>query len=133
MAALFMTSGDIADAAALQTALANSTVDLYSNNVSPSKNNTVVDFTIATFAGYTQQTIVAVPAPIFDQVNGGISLVLPANLFAFVGPGIGQSVYGWILRTMGGVLIAAGNFDSPVQMIQNGDAIPLQLLLNFVP
>ena len=133
MSALFMTSGDLVDAAALQAALALSTLDLYVNNVNPGKNNVVGDFTLATFPGYLQQTITTVPAPIIDQMNGGISLVLPSNLFVYTSPGAGQVVYGWILRTAGGVLVSAGSFANPVNMLVNGDAIPLQVLLNFVP
>lgn len=133
MNGLFMTSGDIVNAAAVQAALALSTLDLYSNNVNPGKNNVVGDFTIATFPGYVQQAIATVPAPIIDQVNGGISLVLPSNLFVYVAPGAGETIYGWILRNAGGVLVAAGAFQNPVTMNANGDAIPMQVLLNFAP
>ena len=137
MASLFTALGDLADAAAVQAALAASTLDLFQNNVNVSKNSQVVDFTIATFSGYVQQAVATVSAPFLDQVNGGVSIVVPSNIFVFTPPGMGSPVtnqiYGWILRDSTGILWAAGNFQTVVQMVQAGDALPMQVLLNFVP
>ena len=133
---LFMTSGDIADASALQAALAVSTLDLFQNNVTPTKNSVVGDFVVATYDGYVQQAIATVPPPIIDSINGGISLVIPSNLFVYgpVGsPPVTNQIYGFIIRTAAGKLLAAGTFANPISMAALMDAIPLQVLLNFAP
>jgi hypothetical protein len=127
------TSGNQAAAAALQAALALSTIDLGQTSVAIGKNTQASDFTVATYSGYTQQVVTTVPPPIIDPVNGGISLILPSSLFASSGPSVANTIFNWYLRTAGGVLIAAGAFPNPISMSVLGDAIPLSVVLNFPP
>jgi hypothetical protein len=61
-----------------------------------------------------------------------VSLILPSNVFAAASPyTVGNTIYGWYLRTAAGLLIAAGNFPAPINVGGLGQAVPLTVTLNF--
>lgn len=116
----------------LQTMLAGSKVKLFQNNVVVSITTVKADLTLATFTGYTDQTVTATGDPYIDPVNGGISITLPSHQFTTGDPTtIGNTIYGWWLELSGGDIILAGNFDTPINMTEPFQAIPLMLTLNF--
>jgi hypothetical protein len=132
MAGLVPTSGDFANAAAIATMLAECTIDLFQNNISVVKTTPAASLEVATFTGYAQQAVATVGPPIVDPVLGGVSLILPSNVFAAASPyTVGNTIYGWYLRTAAGLLIAAGNFPAPINVGGLGQAVPLTVTLNF--
>lgn len=132
MTGIITSSGDFANGSALATFLALCTIDLYQNNITPSKGMLVTDLDVATFTGYTQQVVTAPAPPIIDTVNGGQSIIMPSHVFAAASPyTVGNTVYGWYLRTAGGVLVAAGKFATPISVGAAGQAVPLQVTLNI--
>jgi hypothetical protein len=126
------TSGDFANATAIATALAACTIDLFQNNISVVKSTPVGSLEVATFTGYTQQTVATPGPPVIDPVLGGVSIIMPSKVFAAASPyTVGNTIYGWYLRDATGALIAAGNFPTPINVGGLGQAVPLTVTLNF--
>lgn len=115
----------------IRTQLAMSTLQLFQNNVIPSPGMVIGDLTEATFTGYSAATITAFLATYLDPL-GGASIQAPTQQFQTASPfTVGNTIYGWYLLTAGGVLVLAGTFAAPIAMAGNGDAIPLDVKLNF--
>jgi len=93
------------------------------------------DFEECDFSGYEDFVITAFGAPYLDPA-GGSTIATPSNQFNFVTPTlpdlpVTNVVLGWYITTGAASLYVAGTFAAPVAMAQNGDALPLQVLLNF--
>jgi hypothetical protein len=116
----------------LQTLLAGSKVKLFSSNTVIVSATVKADLTEATFTGYTAQTVTAAGDPVIDPINGGISITLPSHQFTTDDPTtVGNTIYGFWLETAAGDLIMAGNFDSPINMTEPFQGIPLMVTLNL--
>jgi hypothetical protein len=109
-----------------------STIDLFANNVLITSSTIASALTAPTFTGYAQQILTTTPAPVNDLTLGGFSIYLPSNVFACTtAPTAPQVMYGFMLKDAGGNLIAAANFQTPIQIAAIADSVPLQVTLNF--
>lgn len=117
--------------AALKTAMLNlSVMKLFTNDITPSVNSLVADFTEATFTGYAPVTLTAFSAPYLtddDQgaANSPLATFAPASPFT-----VGEIVHGWFVVDATGDLVMAGRFDAPQNMNASGQL--LQVLVRFV-
>lgn len=116
-------------------ALAASVLRLYTALTGPLGSSTVLaSFTEATFSGYVAKTIANFLPPYIDPL-GGASIQTGTQQFNWETPGVGapvvETVLGFYLEDSTGVLIIAGTFDGPVAMAAVGDAIPMNLTLNY--
>lgn len=92
----------------------------------------ITDFTDADFSGYAPAVVANLLAPYLDPV-GGVSAQTGTQQFTFDGADVTptiNTIYGWYMAN-GGDLIACGTFDAPVSMARDGDAIPLNAVLNM--
>lgn len=116
----------------LHTYLALSTMDLFMNPVSINPNTVDTDLDVAVFTGYAQQVYTTTPVPVNDLTSGGFSIYLPSNVFkCTTAPGAPVTIYGCYLRDAAGGLIAAANFQTPINIAAVDDSVPLQVTLNF--
>lgn len=128
----FTSSGYLTIGQEIATYLAACDVHLFINNVTVTPNLILGDLTEATFTGYALQNIAAPAAPVNDPTYGGFSTFLPSNVFTCTAaPGTPQTVYGWYLLDAAGALIAAGNLPTPIVINDAGDAVPVQVTLNY--
>jgi hypothetical protein len=97
---------------------------LFSNNMTPTANNVLADFTECVYSGYAPATIVWSGA--FYDINGIAVSSGGESLFAQVGA-TGDFCYGAFLTDSAGThLLWAGNLDSPpFTFVSTGDTLPL--------
>lgn len=116
----------------VKTALAASKLKLFKAIAAPLSVSTVLaDFTEADYDGYAEITIAAFHNPYIDPA-GGASIQSGTQQFDFVSvPLTTNIVLGWYLKNAAGALVVAGTFDAPIAMAQPGDAIPLNVALNY--
>jgi hypothetical protein len=127
-------SGGLWTAGLIQTALALSKLRLCTTGLNVSPNTTLAECVAleATFSGYTAggYSLTTWNAPVFDPA-GGASIqslqVQPAQSATTVTNILGS----WFLVDATGVLIAVGNFDSPIPMAVVGDGFPITVKLWF--
>lgn len=131
---LYPNGGALWLAAKARTALATSVLKLYTALANPLTPSTVVaDFTEADFSGYAAATITNFLLPYIDPA-GGATIQSGTIQFGYVAPmsgPIGNTVLGFYLVDSTGALIVAGSFDAGVTMNANGDAIPINVALNY--
>jgi hypothetical protein len=112
--------------AIFKTALATTVMRLYKNNIVAGPGSVFADFTEADFTGYTADTIVAWLAPSIDPISGRFEIMTPGfSQFLQSGTTIINTVYGWYLEDGSSHLLAAGTFDTPIQMDTTGKQIAL--------
>ena len=117
---------------AVQTALAESTVDLVAASFVPAPSLEIADVTIATFTGYAQVVNATVPAPFLDLVNGGWSIAVPAT-FTCTGSAIMNVIYGYVLQTAVPTIWQSGLLPIPLNVTTAGQGIPITILVNEQP
>lgn len=134
MALLYPNVGAMAIANVQRTALAGSKLKLYKAISQPLAPGTVLaNLTEADFSGYAEKTITNFLAAYIDPA-GGASIQSGTQQFQFVAPvgdPVVNTVLGFFLTTAAGVLVLVGSFDGSVPMTADGDAIPLNVVLNF--
>lgn len=124
------TSAEAAYLAALQagifkTALATTEFRLYQNDITPGAGSVFADFTEADFTGYASAVMAAWITPIIDPISGRSKIYPGPVLFLQSGTAIVNTVYGWYLEDGSSNLLAAGRFDTPVEMDTTGKEIVL--------
>lgn len=119
-------------AANIRTFLAASKLKLYKAIASPLSVSTVLaDLTEADFDGYIEITLTTWNLPYIDPAGGG-TIQCGTKQFQFVASaGDTNNVLGFYVVDATGDLITVGNFPTPIPMTMNGDAIPLNVSLNF--
>lgn len=121
-------------AATVRTSLAGSKLCLYQAIANPLSVSTVLaDFTEADYSGYAQKTITNFLAAYLDP-TGGASIQSGTQQFQFVTPvgdPVTNTILGFYLLDSDGDLILAGSFENSVAMAADGDAIPMNVVLNF--
>lgn len=127
---LYPNVGALAVVGTLRTALEDCTVDLYQNDYTPSPGTVIGDLTVADFSGYGQKTVADLLAAYIDPA-GGASAQIATQQWDHSGGGVSNTVYGFYVRTAGGVLILAGRFAEPIPMAAIGDSIPLDIKFRF--
>ncbi len=131
---LYPNVGAMLLAGIVQEAVAGAFIKLYSAIAQPLSPSTVkTDFTEADFSGYEAAEITAWFAPYIDPA-GGATIQSGTFQFAYVAPmadPVSNTILGWWLEDADGNLIECGNFPAPITMTRNGDAIPVDLLLNY--
>lgn len=131
---LYPNEGALFLANTARTALAVAILHLYKDIGAPISPSTVLaDFTEADYSGYAVQTITTWLTSYLDPA-GGASIQSGTHQFNYVPPGggpVANIVKGFYLEDATGKLIVAGNFDNPITMTALGDAIPVNITLNF--
>ena len=115
---------------AVQTLLANCTIDLVQAVFSPSPALVIGSVTIADFTGYAQVSIVAPTAPFYDAVLGGVSIALPAT-FTCTGSAVSNTIFGYVLPTAGPAMVQSGLLAAPIAVNTAHQAIPINVLVNL--
>lgn len=98
------------------------TVRLFKNNYFPSKDSVIGDFTLADFTGYATSTAVTWGAP-HVNADGNLEIQGGVKQFTATDGATPNTVYGYLLTTAGGALIAAERFDVPVPVSAADDAV----------
>jgi hypothetical protein len=115
---------------AVQTLLANCTVDLVAASFAPSATIVIGSLTIATFTGYAQVAITSPAAPFYDEVAGGVSIALPAT-FTCTGTAVSNTIYGYVLQTATPAIVQTGLLAAPIGINAAHQAIPLTVVVNL--
>lgn len=104
---------------------------LFKEIAAPLNVNTVLaDFTEANFTGYADVDPIVFLGGYLDP-DGGASVQTGTRLFQIASPfTVPNTVLGWYIED-DGVCVAAGTFPAPVALVGAGDAIPLDVILNF--
>lgn len=134
MATLYPNVGAMVVADTIRTSLAAAVLHLF-KTVAGGLNvgNVVDDFEEADYSGYLEKTITTWLAT-YLAPGGGASFQSGTQQFQWatpVGDPVGNAVLGWYLLDSDDNLIAAGTFDAPVSMNAVGDALPLDITLNW--
>jgi hypothetical protein len=129
---LYPNGGALYLASLMRTALALSTLHLYKAISSPlNPGTTLANLTEADYDGYALKTITAWLTPYLDPL-GGATIQSGTQQFDFVSvPLTTNTILGFYLLNAAGALVFVGNFDAPIAMAANGDAIPVNVSLNF--
>lgn len=90
-------------------------VHLFQNNMVPSANSVVTDFTEADFDGYNAQTVLNYIGPVRD-VSGGFRIYNNCG-WKQAGGTTQNTVYGWYALDAAGNLVASNRFQNPAQMV----------------
>lgn len=134
MATIYPNVGAMQLAAVQRTALASAVLHLYQAISQPLNAGTVLgNLTEADYSGYAAKTVTSWLAPYLDPA-GGASIQSGTQQFQFVTPvgdPVTNTVLGFYLQDADDNLILVGSFDGSVPMAAPGDAIPLNVTLNF--
>lgn len=134
----------LADDVATLAPVAGNKLVLYINDMTPSENSELADFTPATFTGSTPIVVEPLTQPegyVPGSGDSRIALSPPAGGFRWectAGTGLPQTVYGYYLTdTTGADYLAAQRFTDPIVIANVGDAIEvtnawLTLLANSI-
>jgi hypothetical protein len=119
-----------ADSTTLAPGANGNEIALFINNVTPTENNVIGDFTPATFTGSTAKVLgtgtqnVGVDPTTGEQVITMLDPVGGLNFICTVAPAAPQTVYGFILQThLGVALLAIGLLPNPVTITNIGDMV----------
>jgi len=106
-------------------------VKLYTNDLTPSSDSELADFTEATFTGYAEVTLATLTGPVRGSPNG-VALIQTANFIAGALAAPGETAIGYFI-TNGAEddLLAAERFDTSVSFANAGDFLNLDLIWNF--
>jgi hypothetical protein len=95
-------------------------IDLYQNAYTPVDTSTGTDFTVATFAGYTQLSLPRADNTTITAALGVATIVSTVTVTWTSTDPTPQTVYGWYARGVSsGKVVAALEFDSP-RTLSNG-------------
>ena len=103
-----------------QITLSTLKLKLFTNNVTPSDNSVISDFTLATWTGYVDVSLVSGTWVSLGVASHVGTIVYPACVFSN-SSGSNQSAYGWIITNSAGTqLISCGLLDAAPVTIANG-------------
>ncbi len=125
-------TGALKFAAQQQTYLALSVLHLFKAtfNLTPTVVAADLEAIEADYDGYEPITCTTWNQPYLDPA-GGASMQPGTKQFNFASDtGSVNSIYGWFLESAAGDLLAAGTFDGAIPMVQDGDSVPLNPILN---
>jgi hypothetical protein len=127
--------GALKIAATIRTFVALSVIHLIKAPISLLPGTTLAALTAieADFDGYTAIVVTAFLAPYIDPA-GGASIQSGTEQFQYgpaASPPVINNVYGFYLLDAAGDLLVAGTFDAPVAMQSIGDALPMNVILNY--
>ena len=105
-------------------------VQLYTNDILPTLNSVIGDFTEATFGGYTAGGN-AVGWGTVGINSNGVPVCPSDQDFIADGTGPTETAFGALLVDSTGALVAAGRFDEPRTFVNNGDNCPFILLFGL--
>jgi hypothetical protein len=113
---LLIRAYDEVNLADLQTALADSDMHLFQNDVDPGPLTAIGDLDEADYTGYAAVNIVTWGAPFLDA-EGLLAILSTVCIFRPTGTAITNVIYGWYLTETGGDLVSAGRFaNAPLSM-----------------
>ena len=118
----------------VKTALASSKMRLYKDSLAPDENTTadMLAAAVADYDGYETKTITGWLDPYYDPA-GGATIQSGTQQFEYVDGSdhVHNSIGGAWVEDSTGKVLAIMAFDHPVSMARNGDAIPLDVALNY--
>lgn len=131
----YVQSGALQIAKLVQEGLANATVHLYQQPLQLNPQVTLAQMLAieADYDGYAAQTVDAWSPPYLDP-NGGATIssgYLQFNFATEASPSVTNNIYGLFVVAEGGELIIVFSFPTPAPMFQEGDAVPVNVLLNY--
>jgi len=98
---------------------------LYQNNYTPIKSSVFADFTLATFSGYTSQTLTFGAGTVAANIS---TAVASAITFTRSIGATSNTIYGWFLvDSVSSKVFAANLLPTPKAMTTNGDGITVTL------
>lgn len=108
-----------------------SNIGLFSNDYTPVPTTVLGDLTPADFSGYAE--VSALESFTTSPNTDGSASSNPAVIasFAQTAVTISQIVYGWYMTTGAGVLVAAGQFDTPINFNAIGVSVQFVLVFNL--
>lgn len=102
-------------------------IKLYSNNLVPSVNSVLGDFTEADFTGYAPILLTGWTDAAWASQGAAVCYGIPSAVFNAASPfTVGQTVFGWYAVAGSSspfTLLAAGSFGSGIPMASLGDQI----------
>lgn len=100
---------------------------LFKNDYLPAFDTVLADFVEADFDNYAEIDAVATPITGIDALTGNLVVVWPDGASWVVGTlAAEQTLYGWyIVNTGGTTCLAAGRFDTPVTVDEDGDVVSI--------
>lgn len=131
---IFPNTERIAAVTAIQTPFATGKIRLIQSplTLTPGMNEADLVAVEADYTGYAAKTLTTLPAPYIDQVNGGVSFEIPTQQFDIgATPTVFNDIYGGWVEDSGANLLMAFTVINPYPMQGVGDALPLNLILNF--
>jgi hypothetical protein len=133
--AQYPNGGALAIAAAVQALMAESIIHLYAAPITLSPNTTLAQLQAveATYDGYAPKTVTAFNPPYLDPAGGATTAsgYEQFNYETEASPGVTNNIYGLWVQDAAGVLIIVFAFDAPAPMAQEGDSVPVNVLLNY--
>jgi len=116
-------------------------VKLFTNNLTPTPDNVIADFTVPTYTGYSPLNLGDdTPATTYvDPVTGKINIVLPADVMMLTfpcnaAPAEPQTIYGYFVTDAAGtVLKGAERFETPIVISDVGQAVSIDSVRLVTP
>jgi len=132
---VYTDTGAMELAGAIQALMAASKIRLFKDTLSITPALTEAELVAAEcdYDGYAAITVTAFLNPYLDPA-GGATTQSGSHVFYYgpaASPPVTNNVLGFWCETAGGVPILVVGFDNPVPMTAVGDAVPVNVLLNF--
>jgi hypothetical protein len=112
-------------------------IGLYQNNITLTPAVVLSDLEAATFSGYTIKTLTTgFSEAYFSPTGDGAEIRSGEVQFFFTAPTpptlpVTNTIYGFYCKTATGDLLVVGNFDAPIAMLGDGDAVFVNIVLGF--
>lgn len=104
---------------------------LFQNNIVPTPQNVLADFTVATFDGYVDKAVTLLFGP-SRQPDGSFRIYAFQN-WVQTGSVTPNQIYGFYVLDRLGALILAQRFNDPVAMIDAFSTLTTEFQLNLPP
>ena len=133
--AQYPNAGALKIAALVQAGLASSVIHLYQSPIALAPNLTLAQMVAieATYDGYVPKVVTAFNQPYLDPAGGATTAsgYEQFNYMTEASPGVTNNIYGLFLEDSAGDLVIVIQFAQPAPMNQSGDAVPVNVLLNY--
>lgn len=108
-------------------------VDLFQNNLAPSRQTKLADVVVATFDGYAESGAITWSSPFYDVDGSALTIGSATGVtFPMTGSTTPNVIYGWYMKdTAGTALALIDRFITSVGMSIIGDACPVVPWLRY--
>jgi hypothetical protein len=132
---LYPAVNQLAMVTSIKTAYATGLLKLVKSAIAFTPNLDVATLTAieADFSGYAAKTLTTLPPAYYDVVNGGVSFTIPTQQWTRTlgTPDVPNDIFGGWIENAGGDLLMAWGITTSWGMQAVGDALPLEITLNF--